>query len=140
MGSGGTLGTGENRLAVGRAKGFGGPVFAGLISREEKGVASREILGAPIPADVLTAVLKDRARIALRRAGLADEDRIAAIVAKLGAHSLRSGFTTSQLEAGVDPLAVANMTGHRSLASFRIYDQRENDSNPSLKLLTRSSL
>jgi integrase len=110
------------------------------MSRPKKGETSRETLGAPIPAEVLTGVLKDRARIALGRAGLADEDRIEAIVAKLGAHSLRSGFTTSQLEAGVDPLAVASMTGHRSLDSFRIYDQRENTSNPSLKLLAGSRL
>ena len=30
---------------------------------------------------------------------------------------MRSGFTTTQLEAGVDLLAVANMTGHRTMAS-----------------------
>jgi hypothetical protein len=118
-----------------------GPVWRSVfLSRAKKGVPSRETLGAPIPAEVLTSVLKDRARIALGRAGLADEDRIEAIVAKLGAHSLRSGFATSQLEAGVDPLAIANMTGHRSLASFRIYDQRENSSNPSLGLLDRARL
>jgi hypothetical protein len=53
---------------------------------------------------------------------------------------LRSGFTTSQLGAGVDRLAVANMTGHRSLGSFRSYDQRENDRNPSLAMLDRKKL
>lgn len=113
-----------------------GPVWRSVyLSRPKKGMPSRETLGAPIPAEVLTAVLKDRARTALRWAGLADEERIEAIVAKLGAHSLRSGFATSQLEAGVDPLAVASMTGHRSLESFRVYDQRENASNPSLVVL-----
>jgi hypothetical protein len=61
-------------------------------------------------------------------------------VARLGAHSLRSEFTTSELGAGVDRLAVANMTGHRSLGSFRSYDQRENASNQSLALLDRTRL
>lgn len=118
-----------------------GPVWRHVYLAKSRDPAARvETLGAQIKPEVLTDVLKARARIALARNGLRDEARIEAIVGRLGAHSLRSGFTTTQLEAGVDPLAVANMTGHRSMASFRIYDQRENASNPSLVVLDRARI
>lgn len=55
----------------------------------------------------------------------------------IGAHSLRSGFITAGLDAGMNPLDLAKMTAHSSLTSFRIYDQRKADRNPSLNLVMK---
>lgn len=38
-----------------------------------------------------------------------------------GAHSLRAGFVTEALERGIGELAIARQTGHRSLATLRLY-------------------
>ena len=46
--------------------------------------------------------------------------------ASFGAHSMRSGFVTEALEAGADPLLVARQTGHRSLATLKIYYRSRN--------------
>jgi site-specific recombinase XerD len=38
-----------------------------------------------------------------------------------GAHSLRAGFVTSALEMGINEVMIAKQTGHRSLASLKLY-------------------
>lgn len=60
--------------------------------------------------------------------------------ADLGAHSLRSGYISTQLAAGVDPLAIAQLTGHRSLQTLMRYDQRSVEHNPALAALVAGEL
>lgn len=40
---------------------------------------------------------------------------------RIGGHSLRSGFITAALDAGVNEIVIANHTGHRSLDTLRRY-------------------
>jgi integrase len=52
------------------------------------------------------------------------QDAVAAIGLdrrKYGAHSLRAGFVTEALERGVNEIAIARQTGHRSLDTLRLY-------------------
>jgi site-specific recombinase XerD len=42
-------------------------------------------------------------------------------------HSLRAGFVTSALDAGVDPLKVMKQTRHVKVDTLKGYDRREND-------------
>ena len=44
---------------------------------------------------------------------------------RYGAHSLRAGFVTSALEAGAGEILTARHTGHRSLATLKIYMRPE---------------
>lgn len=41
-------------------------------------------------------------------------------------HSLRAGFVTSALDAGVDPFKIMPITGHVKVDNLKIYDRREN--------------
>lgn len=68
-------------------------------------------------------------------AGALGDRSVARIVKKvLGAsaagdfsgHSLRAGFVTSSLEAGVDPLRIMPITRHVKVDTLKIYDRREN--------------
>lgn len=106
-----------------------------------------EVLGAAAlkPEDVAT-IVKERASAALvteapelqgeeeavarRRAA-----KVADYAERLGAHSLRSGFSTSQIKAGVSAYDVMKLTGHTSVSSFRIYDRSGNEHNPALSHL-----
>jgi len=47
-------------------------------------------------------------------------------VADFSGHSLRAGFVTSALEAGIDPLKIMPITGHVKVDTLKIYDRREN--------------
>ena len=58
----------------------------------------------------------DVARIVKRRAQAAGLD-----ARMLAGHSLRAGFATSAALAGLDPLAIAEVTGHRNLNTLRKY-------------------
>jgi integrase len=51
-----------------------------------------------------------------RAAGLRDLER-------LGAHSLRAGFVTAALDAGVPEAAVAQQTNHRSIQTLQKYNR-----------------
>jgi site-specific recombinase XerD len=42
-------------------------------------------------------------------------------------HSLRAGFVTSALDAGVDPFKIMPITGHVKVDTLQEYDRREND-------------
>jgi integrase len=42
-------------------------------------------------------------------------------------HSLRAGFVTSALDAGVDALKIMPITGHVKVDTLKEYDRREND-------------
>ncbi len=65
------------------------------------------------------------------------ESRSRAYADSIGAHSLRSGFITSGLDAGMHPLDLSKLTAHTSLDAFRIYDQRKIERNPALELMMR---
>jgi len=58
----------------------------------------------------------DVARIVKRRAEAAGLD-----ARMLAGHSLRAGFATQAALAGLDPLAIAEVTGHRNLNTLRRY-------------------
>jgi site-specific recombinase XerD len=58
----------------------------------------------------------DVARIVKRRAQAAGRD-----ARLLAGHSLRAGFATVAALAGLDPLAIAEVTGHRNLNTLRKY-------------------
>jgi len=58
----------------------------------------------------------DVARIVKRRAEAAGLD-----ARLLAGHSLRAGFATTAALAGLDPLAIAEVTGHRNLNTLRRY-------------------
>jgi site-specific recombinase XerD len=42
-------------------------------------------------------------------------------------HSMRAGFVTSALDAGVDPLKIMPISRHVKVDTLKIYDRREND-------------
>lgn len=74
--------------------------------------------------NVGAAALSDRsvARIikrVVREAGI--DERV------FSGHSLRAGFATSALDAGVDPLMLMKTTRHASVKTLAIYDRRESD-------------
>lgn len=127
-------------------------VYRARLTKAERaaGEPEREVLGVPIKAEVVAMIVKRRAGEALlaerpdlqddrrddeeeRSRKQAERDRLCTEYAeRLGAHSLRSGFSTSQIKAGVSAYDVMKMTGHTSLSSFRLYDQSGNENNPTL--------
>ena len=42
-------------------------------------------------------------------------------------HSLRAGFITSALDAGVKPMKIIPITGQKKVDTLQGYDRREND-------------
>jgi integrase len=42
-------------------------------------------------------------------------------------HSLRAGFVTSVLDAGVDAMKIMPITGHKKVDTLQAYGRREND-------------
>lgn len=145
----------DNWLDVLRAEGFReGPVWRRIYKKRltkaeiASGATPQEVLGAGLRGEDVATIVKRRATQALlaRRPELQDEDDPAvkqyleAFEEDVSAHSLRSGFITSQIQAGTTPLHVMKLTGHTSMSSFRIYDQSDNSSNPALVSLMQLTL
>lgn len=75
-------------------------------------VAGTVINAGPLDSAAVAAIVKAAAR---------DADFLPAEVERLAGHSLRSGFVTAAVEAGVEAWAVAETTGHRDLNTLRKY-------------------
>ncbi|CAN7519582.1 tyrosine-type recombinase/integrase [Pseudoxanthomonas sp. LjRoot168] len=129
-----------------------GPVWRTVYKpRRLKSHANRplpsQVLGAAIRPELVATIVKQRALQAYlidHPEFGADEPEAAAarqaFMERIGAHSLRSGFSTSSIKAGVSAFDVMKMTGHTSISSFRIYDQSGNAKNPAIAELMQFQL
>lgn len=112
-------------------------------AKRDAGVVPPVRIGAPIRGEHVAAIVKRRAIEAFlcERPDLQgdDPDVVAAretlaseYADRLGAHSLRSGFITSQMAEGASPYDLMKLTGHSSITSFRGYDRSGNERNPAI--------
>lgn len=116
-----------------RLAGFAdGPLWRRIYTARSRKPEERiPTIGAPLKPGALAEIVKKRAAQMFELEGR-DPDAAFGLARSFAAHSLRSGFISTQLKAGVDPLAVMKMTGHKSLSSFMRYDQRSLDESPTL--------
>lgn len=117
-----------------------GPLWRHIYTARSRKPEERvPVIGAPLKPSALAEIVKERAARMFEKKGH-DADSAFALARSFAAHSLRSGFISTQLKAGVDPLAVMKMTGHKSLSSFMRYDQRSLDESPTLAVTAKLKL
>lgn len=117
-----------------------GPLWRRIYTARSRKPEERvPVIGAPLKSSALAEIVKARAARMFETKGH-DPDSAFALARSVAAHSLRSGFISTQLKAGVDPLAVMKMTGHKSLSSFMRYDQRSLDESPTLAVTAKLKL
>ena len=106
---------------------------------------NRRIIGKRMEPEAITRIVKERAfqaapKVLALPSSMTQEDKLLryeAFADSIGSHSLRSGFITTGLDAGMNPLDLAKLTVHSSLDVFRIYDQRKIEGNPALGLMMK---
>lgn len=135
-------------LDILRDQGFDrGPVWRNM-RNGKKIPRGRTILGKRLQPRSVARIVQERALQAAprlfqdwKRLDASERStRLNAYVESIGAHSLRSGFVTSGLEAGINPIDLAKMTVHSSLSSFRIYDQRKVERNAAVDMMLQLRL
>lgn len=136
-------------ISILQAAGYkSGPVWRRVYVARSRDQEKRvQTIGARLKDEALADTVKKRVRPVLEArfasdgyAGDALHEKVEREVERYAAHSLRSGYITSQLNHGVDQLSIMKMTGHESVTSFKIYDQRRSEDNPTLGVLLDSGL